>query len=83
MDYLPTANPPGDGAPRVKTPVEHQRDVLAIAQQQLALACARSMTEPENGKWSEVIARLVDWLHRLERDEANSAIRSETASLPH
>ncbi|MBV9758257.1 MAG: hypothetical protein JO047_14495 [Alphaproteobacteria bacterium] len=54
--------------PRAKTPAEHQQDMLAIAQQQFALACARSLCEPDNQKWSEVIVRLGNWLNRLEHD---------------
>jgi hypothetical protein len=45
----------------------HQREVIIIAQQQLALACARSLCEPENEKWAGVITRLSGWLARLQR----------------
>ena len=58
----------GNYTPRSKTPAEHHQDMLAIAQQQFALACARSLCEPENQKWPQVISRLGYWLNRLERE---------------
>lgn len=70
MDYQAMDQAQADYLPKAKTPVEHQRDMLAIAQQQLALACARSLTEPDHDKWSTVILRLIDWLRRLEGSEA-------------
>ena len=62
-----------DDARRVKTPFDHHRDVLAIARLQLARARARSLGEPDNGKWPNVISRLTDWLHRLQLEEERSA----------
>lgn len=58
-----------DYTPRVKTPAEHHRDMLAIAQQHFALACARSLSEPENLRWPQVISRLGYWVNRLEHDD--------------
>lgn len=53
---------------RFKTPREHHRDMLAIARQQVALACARSLCDPNDQRWPEVITRLTDWMRRLQRD---------------
>lgn len=55
--------------PRVKTPAEHHQDVVQIAQQHFALACARSLSEPDNKRWPQVISRLGYWLNRLEREQ--------------
>ncbi len=70
-----------DNLPRFKTPLDHQREVVAIAQQQLALACAQSLCEPDNQKWSAVISRLSDWVHRLQSDERHFSAR-RSARLP-
>lgn len=55
--------------PAAKSPIEHHREVLAIAQHQLALACARSLCEPYDEKWPDVIGRLRNWVQRLENEE--------------
>ena len=65
-----------DGPRRVKTPFDHHRDVLAIARLQLARARDCSVDEPENEKWPDVISRLTDWLHRLQREEERFAARA-------
>jgi hypothetical protein len=73
MDYLP----------RIKTPGEHHRDMLAIARQHVALACARSLCEPEDEKWPDVITRLVDWMQRLQRSHPELLERDDTRLLTH
>ena len=67
---------------RIKTPVEHHRDMLAIARQQVALACARSLCEPQDQRWADVITRLVDWLQRLQLENRRLE-RAERPLLPH
>lgn len=47
---------------------DHRRQVAGIAQQQLALACARSLVEPEDDAWPEVISKLSLWVDRLTRN---------------
>jgi hypothetical protein len=74
MDCTLRDDPTGNYIPRSKTPAEHHQDVLAIAQQQFALACARCLSEPDNQKWPEVISRLGSWLNRLERDDRGTKL---------
>lgn len=83
MDYLPMDKATSDNLPRAKTPLDHHRDMLAIAQQHLALACARSLCEPDNEKWPNVILRLVDWLRRLEDGDARPSEHSDGRLLSH
>lgn len=72
-----------DHQPRVKTPVEHHQDMLAIARQHVALACARSLCEPDDEKWPDVITRLVDWLQRLQQQDTQLLQREERRFLTH
>ena len=72
-----------DHLPRIKTPGEHHRDMLAIARQQVALACARSLCEPDDQRWPDVISRLVDWMQRLQRENPRSLGRENTRLLTH
>jgi len=64
-----------DNLPRVKSPHEHHREFVAVAQQQLALACAQSLCDPDASKWTGVITRLSDWVQRLQSDEQKYAAR--------
>lgn len=64
-----------DNLPRVKTPHEHHREFVAVAQQQLALACAQSLCDPDEHKWPGVITRLSDWVQRLQSDERKFSAR--------
>lgn len=72
-----------DYPPRIKTPGEHHRDMLAIARQHVALACARSLCEPDDQRWPDVITRLVDWMQRLQRDDPQLLERDEIRLLTH
>ena len=72
-----------DNQPRIKTPGEHHRDMLAIARQHVALACARSLCEPDDQKWPNVITRLVDWMQRLQREDPRLLGRETTRLLTH
>jgi hypothetical protein len=69
MDCLLKDGATAGYTPRPKTPAEHHQDVLAIAQQQFARACAQSLCEPDNQKWRQVISRLGNWLNQLEHDK--------------
>lgn len=49
----------------MKTPVDHRRDMVAVADQLVARACAASLLEPTNEAWPSRLERLMTWRERL------------------